>query len=146
MTDFDPVEKPKHYNTHPSGVETITVTRQMGFDLGNAVKYVWRAPSKNGEEDLRKARFYLRDYMHNHNAASAMLPAHELRRVGQAETQSARRQFFMSMADGKLGDAFNAVEEMIEAEQAKAKQTIPQGAASEVGPIVAVLRAIRTQK
>jgi hypothetical protein len=58
----DPVAHPPHYNAHPSGVECITVTRWMGFNLGNAVKYIWRAGLK-GEaiEDLRKAQFYIAD-------------------------------------------------------------------------------------
>lgn len=58
----DPVNHPQHYTSHPSGVECITVTRHMGFNLGNAVKYIWRADLKNNAiEDLRKAEFYIRD-------------------------------------------------------------------------------------
>jgi hypothetical protein len=58
----DPVNHPKHYTSHPSGVECITVTEHMGFNLGNAVKYIWRADLKgNAIEDLEKARFYLDD-------------------------------------------------------------------------------------
>lgn len=57
--EFDPVNKPKHYNQHPSGVEAIQVTEHMGFCLGNVMKYVWRADLKNGIEDLEKARWYL---------------------------------------------------------------------------------------
>ena len=56
----DPVNHPKHYTDHPSGVECITITEHMNFCLGNAVKYIWRADSKNGAiEDLRKARWYI---------------------------------------------------------------------------------------
>lgn len=58
---FDPVERPAHYNQHPSGIECIQVTRHMSFNLGNAIKYVWRADLKNGTEDLRKAIWYLED-------------------------------------------------------------------------------------
>jgi hypothetical protein len=57
---MDPVNHPAHYTSHPSGVECITVTEHMGFNLGNAVKYIWRADLKgNGLEDLRKARWYI---------------------------------------------------------------------------------------
>jgi hypothetical protein len=57
---FDPVTRPKHYTTHPSGVECITVTEHMNFCLGNAVKYIWRAGEKGDIiEDLKKARWYL---------------------------------------------------------------------------------------
>jgi hypothetical protein len=31
----------------------------MGFNLGNAFKYIWRADLKNGVEDLKKAKWYL---------------------------------------------------------------------------------------
>lgn len=58
-TPYDPVSKPKHYNVHPSGVETIQITEHMNFCLGNAMKYIWRADEKNGVEDLRKAVWYL---------------------------------------------------------------------------------------
>jgi len=54
---------PSHYRTHPSGVECITVTEHMGFNLGNAVKYIWRADLKHddgGLEDLKKAEWYIK--------------------------------------------------------------------------------------
>lgn len=57
---FDNVEKPQHYNSHPSGVECIEITKHMNYCLGNVIKYVWRAGLK-GEaiEDLEKAATYL---------------------------------------------------------------------------------------
>lgn len=56
----DPVNHPPHYTSHPSGVECIQITEHMGFCLGNAVKYIWRADLKgNAIEDLKKARFYI---------------------------------------------------------------------------------------
>lgn len=56
----DNVNNPKHYTQHPSGIECIEVTEYMGFNLGNAVKYVWRADLKNDAiEDLRKAAWYI---------------------------------------------------------------------------------------
>lgn len=58
----DAVNHPRHYNAHPSGVECITVTRWMNFNLGNVVKYVWRSGEKGATiEDLKKARWYLDD-------------------------------------------------------------------------------------
>ena len=36
------------------------MTEHMGFNLGNAIKYIWRADLKNdAEEDLRKALWYV---------------------------------------------------------------------------------------
>lgn len=55
------VNHPKHYTQHPSGVECITVTEHMGFNLGNAVKYIWRADLKGDViEDLHKAAWYVK--------------------------------------------------------------------------------------
>lgn len=60
MTTHDPVNHPKHYTEHPSGVECIQITEHMGFCLGNAIKYIWRADLKNDAiEDLKKARWYI---------------------------------------------------------------------------------------
>lgn len=57
---FDPVNHPAHYTAHPSGVECIQITEHMGFCLGNAIKYIWRADLKHDAiEDLKKARWYL---------------------------------------------------------------------------------------
>jgi macrodomain Ter protein organizer (MatP/YcbG family) len=56
----DPVNNLKHYTNHPSGVECIQITEHMGFNLGNAVKYIWRCDQKlDAIEDLKKARFYI---------------------------------------------------------------------------------------
>lgn len=60
MAKHDAVNHPKHYTSHPSGIECIQVTEHMGFNLGNAVKYVWRADLKHDAvEDLRKAVWYI---------------------------------------------------------------------------------------
>jgi hypothetical protein len=50
---------PQHYKDHPSGIETITITEHFNFNLGNAIKYCWRADNKNGLEDLKKAQWYI---------------------------------------------------------------------------------------
>lgn len=58
----DNVNHPKHYTTSAAKcsecekpIECIDVTRHMGFNLGNAMKYIWRHKYKNGVEDLKKA-------------------------------------------------------------------------------------------
>lgn len=64
MSAPDLVNHPPHYTNHPSGVECITVTRHMSFNLGNVVKYLWRAGLKDQAptlQDLKKARWYLND-------------------------------------------------------------------------------------
>ncbi len=58
--DADMVNKPPHYLKHPSGVECIQIVEEMGFNIGNAVKYCWRSSLKNNTvEDLNKAIWYL---------------------------------------------------------------------------------------
>jgi hypothetical protein len=57
----DPVNHPSHYTQHPSGVECITIAQEFPYNLGCAIKYIWRhgLKSKNAIEDLRKASFYI---------------------------------------------------------------------------------------
>ena len=56
----DAVNHPPHYTDHPSGIECIQITEHMGFCLGNAVKYIWRADLKDDAiQDLEKARWYI---------------------------------------------------------------------------------------
>lgn len=64
--EFDNVYHPSHYVSHPSGVETINITREFEFALGNAWKYLMRFRYKGKpKEDLEKAVWYMNDYM-NH--------------------------------------------------------------------------------
>jgi Protein of unknwon function (DUF3310) len=54
------VNHPTHYNEHPSGVECVTIAEGFNFNVGNAVKYLWRAGLKgNRIEDLKKAQWYV---------------------------------------------------------------------------------------
>ena len=69
----DMINHPPHYTRHPSGVECIQITRHMGFNLGNAVKYIWRADLKGAAvEDLEKAVWYIRDEIAKRKAASTL--------------------------------------------------------------------------
>lgn len=59
---FDPITKPKHYNSHPSGVECKDIAQHHNFNVGNVFKYIWRQGLKEGEsniKDLMKAKQYL---------------------------------------------------------------------------------------
>jgi hypothetical protein len=62
----DNVNNPAHYTQ--GGIETLdfikaklTTEAYKGFLQANIIKYVTRFEHKNGEEDLRKAEFYLRE-------------------------------------------------------------------------------------
>ena len=61
MSD-DNVNHPKHYTSHPSGIECIQIVESMSFNVGNAIKYLWRNGLKSTAEtgmDLKKARWYI---------------------------------------------------------------------------------------
>lgn len=56
----DPVNNPSHYNSHPSGVEAIVICEHMSFNVGNAIKYLFRAGLKGAAiVDLEKAAWYI---------------------------------------------------------------------------------------
>lgn len=58
----DPVNHPKHYTSHPSGLECIDIAEHHSFCIGNAIKYLWRAGLKEGNssvQDLEKAIWYI---------------------------------------------------------------------------------------
>jgi hypothetical protein len=60
LVKAEAVDHPKHYNAHPSGIECIDVVEHMGFNLGNAMKYIWRCDEKRDAiEDLKKACWYI---------------------------------------------------------------------------------------
>lgn len=64
MIAHDPVNHPEHYTSDPSGVECIQITRHRNFNIGNAIKYLWRAGLKDRVahiEDLKKAAWYIED-------------------------------------------------------------------------------------
>jgi hypothetical protein len=56
----DMVNHPPHYTVHPSGIECIEVVEHYNFNVGNAIKYLWRHGDKGDPlEDLKKARWYV---------------------------------------------------------------------------------------
>lgn len=63
---IDMVDQPPHYKD--GGIETIDFieAKKLGFNLGNAIKYISRAGKKNDAlEDLKKARWYLNREINN---------------------------------------------------------------------------------
>lgn len=71
---MDNVNHPKHYTSHPSGVECIEITEHYNFCIGNAIKYLWRAGLKNEVdktssekeiEDLKKSIWYITRHINN---------------------------------------------------------------------------------
>ena len=63
-SEYDVVSKPRHYAS--TSIECIDAMRETQGDEAvkhfcecNAFKYLWRHNSKNGDEDVRKASWYL---------------------------------------------------------------------------------------
>lgn len=80
------VDHPQHYNANGSGIECIDVVEWMSFNIGNAMKYLWRADHKGRPvEDLEKAIWYIRREIarrqqHDRSQSSTALrggPVHE---------------------------------------------------------------------
>lgn len=68
----DPVNQPAHYTGHKSGIECIQITEHMGFNIGNAVKYLWRCDLKNDAiEDLEKSVWYIKREIEKRKKAAA---------------------------------------------------------------------------
>ena len=65
---YEKVNHPKHYNSHPSGVECVDIIKYMDTPTGNVIKYCWRLGLKPEEgytqlekdlEDAEKARWWI---------------------------------------------------------------------------------------
>ena len=64
---YDPVNSPKHYTSGKvecidAMIETFGVEAVKHFCLCNAFKYHWRHELKNGDEDIKKATWYMNKY------------------------------------------------------------------------------------
>lgn len=69
----DRIDHPNYYGGEDNPYEAIKVIRawDVGFNLGNTLKYICRAGRKEGAdilEDLKKARWYLDDEIRNREA------------------------------------------------------------------------------
>ena len=63
-SEYDVVSKPKHYASTSiecidAMVETQGIKAVVDFCVCNAFKYLWRHNGKNGDEDIKKANWYL---------------------------------------------------------------------------------------
>lgn len=65
MSEKESVNHPDHYGGEENTYEAIKVIEawELGFSLGNTVKYISRSGKKNPDkeiEDLKKAKWYLK--------------------------------------------------------------------------------------
>lgn len=109
------VNHPYHYNTHPSGVECIEVVRLCSYNMGNAIKYVWRHEDKDGPRDLSKARWSLQDIMSSGHAHHLPHKAKvKLTHVISFEpVDTVRFKLFSCLLVGDLRGAINLISEVI---------------------------------
>ncbi|MBV9923163.1 MAG: DUF3310 domain-containing protein [Pseudonocardia sp.] len=111
----DLVNHPPHYR-HPSGIECIEITRHCSFDLGNAIKYIWRADAKNGAQDLRKAQWYLRDIL---STGQCSFPPHKAKHLlieaNMADHDEQRVSMLAAICQGRLDAAIMMIDEVIDA-------------------------------
>ena len=82
-TKEDAVNHPKHYETGKFECIDVMVETQgkeavKAFCLCNAFKYLYRHKSKNGLEDIKKARWYLDKYLELEGESIEGLPCSEL--------------------------------------------------------------------
>ena len=74
----DPVNHPSHYTQYEH--EVIELTEQLDFCVGNACKYILRAPYKGNEiQDLRKALWYI-----DRSVKAQSLVPHQAREVSMS--------------------------------------------------------------
>jgi len=70
MVMLERIDHPPHYTSHPSGIECITIVEHMTFNVGSAIKYLWRVGLKSIDAsnasqrvaklvDMRKALWYI---------------------------------------------------------------------------------------
>jgi hypothetical protein len=58
--EYETINHPTHYTSHPSGIECIQISEHMPFCIGSAIKYLWRGGLKGSKvEDLKKAAWYI---------------------------------------------------------------------------------------
>jgi hypothetical protein len=113
---FDEVSHPRHYNSHPSGVESIEIKRHLSSDWSDAFKYVFRAELKNGKQDIEKALWYAKDgVVHNipiHAPTWRFEQEQQLRKVidAEAEVSLERRAFFANILHGNGSAAKSSIE------------------------------------
>lgn len=82
------VNHPSHYN-QISGIECIDVVENFTFNVGNAIKYLWRAGLKHSAvEDLEKAAWYCQREIERIKNASNNACTGQLAGAGEADSES----------------------------------------------------------
>lgn len=118
MTDI--INHPAHYTGVIAEIECIDIARHLNFQLGNALKYVWRAGKKGGSdmelEDLKKALWYLQDSIgHGYNDFDKCDHiAEEITQIVTRDDDSLKANVLRNIAAQRVLAAANGVLQMIE--------------------------------
>lgn len=90
------IDHPKHYNMARAECIDIIEDLGLGFHLGNALKYIWRAGLKDPDrarEDISKARWYLDRYLEAHPDSQELLdPSKTVSDPNPVRTRLVRRE------------------------------------------------------
>jgi len=126
----DMVNKPPHYNGHPSGLECKDIAAYFPSQIANAIKYMWRYEDKGKPvEDLLKCQWYLTEVIDNTNheftyegllIAKKFIPKKNIDKFIKAETNPWRLEFMKQIKKcldksdiGYLEKALSVVSTMI---------------------------------
>ena len=125
MTDI--INHPAHYTGVTAGIECIDIARHLNFQLGNALKYVWRAGKKGGSdmelEDLKKALWYLQDSIQNgyNDFDKCDHIAEAITLLVTRDDDSLKANVLRNIAAQRVLAAANGVRQMIEEREAAEK-------------------------
>jgi hypothetical protein len=117
-SQFDIIQKARHYNSHPSGVEAIDICRHLTGDWFNAFKYVFRSDHKNGRQDIEKALYYAKDAIAHDIPVRAPSWKNDERilllRIIDTEPDDRRLGFFISILNADREGALSFIEDILE--------------------------------
>lgn len=111
----DSINNPKHYNSGQFEVIDVIEDWELGFNLGNTVKYIGRAGKKDPDkhiEDLKKARWYLDreinrlDKSWETGAPVAELSFKDLTRMNGNEVSPVNKKELNTLSEANNADRF----------------------------------------
>lgn len=114
----DNINHPAHYTGRGVGFECIDIVQYQSFCTGNAIKYLWRYPSKGKPlEDLKKARWYAhRASMMQEKADTRIGWCDTILRRLEASSTDPEKAAWNGIAQGDWHKAIEALDRMIRKE------------------------------
>ena len=122
MNYVEGVEHPSYYNDGLFGLECIDVIEYLNYNLGSAVKYIWRAGKKPGTtamQDLQKAFFLVERQKEGMKDGSLLRSEYSGPHLWYGKTQDYRMNAIFYITKGSLDAALLQIGRMILSEQRK---------------------------